>query len=81
MILQLQRLSCEQTLQLAFRHQIQSIAVPTLGFRVYQYSIKATIEIVHDVARKHGENHQTQIVFCCFSETVYEAYQKLLVEQ
>ncbi len=74
--------SCyEQTLQLALHHQIQSIAFPALGCGVYRYPIEEATKIAYNAAQKHAENHQTRIVFCCFSEIVYEAYQKLFAEK
>ena len=74
--------SCyEHTLQLALHHQIQSIAFPALGCGIYQYPIESATKIALNVALNHGKEHQTRIVFCCFSESIYESYQRLSVDE
>jgi len=74
-------LSCyRRSLELAVQHRIVSIAFPSISTGAFGYPIELAAPVAIAEARRFG-NPQTglrEIIFCCFSSTDFELYQRLL---
>lgn len=69
-----------QSLQIAEKHNVQSIAFPSISTGVYGYPIEESAKIAVDTVlgwlAKGGKLRE--VIFCCFSEADLAVYKKLL---
>lgn len=75
--------SCyRRSLELADKHQIQSIAFPSISTGIYGYPIELAAQIaVNTVSSSlRGSSTISEIVFCCFSVADFSVYQKLITD-
>jgi O-acetyl-ADP-ribose deacetylase (regulator of RNase III) len=73
--------SCYRTsLALAMEHDLRSIAFPAISCGIYGYPIEQATEIaVREVrAVRDGNLVLERVVFACFGEDVFRAYQRVL---
>jgi O-acetyl-ADP-ribose deacetylase (regulator of RNase III) len=70
--------SCyRHSLALALDHDVRSIAFPAISCGIYGYPIEAAAEIaVTEVSRLAGRFEQ--VIFACFGDDVFGAYERLL---
>ncbi|HJQ58177.1 MAG TPA: O-acetyl-ADP-ribose deacetylase [Vineibacter sp.] len=74
--------SCyRESLALADRHGLRSIAFPAISTGVYRYPWEAATRIaIGEVVNYRPESHSgiERIVFCCFGREMYDLYQREL---
>ena len=74
--------SCyRNSLNLAKRHGIRTIAFPAISTGVYGYPLEPAAEIAVDTVRKwlaDNADEPMEVTFCCFDGRTMEAYRKLL---
>lgn len=72
-----------QSLALASRHGMRSIALPSISTGIYGYPIELAAEVAVATARKSlGEFKPVmQVIFCCFSAADLLVYQKALSQK
>jgi O-acetyl-ADP-ribose deacetylase (regulator of RNase III) len=73
--------SCYRTsLALAVEHDLRSIAFPAISCGIYGYPIEEATEIAVREVRTFLDSHGTleRIIFACFGEDVFRAYQRVL---
>ena len=73
----------KNSLDLAKRNDIKSIAFPAISTGVYSYPIeKATAIAVYTVKEwiKNNADYDIEIIFCCFDEATYIPYKKELAK-
>lgn len=71
------------SLDLALRYDVHSIAFPAISTGVYGYPLQEATEIATRTVREwltEHEDYQIEVTFCCFSERVDEVYRKALIE-
>ena len=73
--------SCyRNSLAIAAKHEMRSIAFPSISTGVYGYPIelaaRVAVETVCDVVRKSSKIEE--IIFCCFSQSDLDVYESLL---
>jgi len=73
--------SCyRRSLEIAAERQFASVAFPSISTGVYGYPVQAAAEIaiatVRDFVRSPGTVRE--VIFCCFSESDLEVYERLL---
>jgi O-acetyl-ADP-ribose deacetylase (regulator of RNase III) len=66
------------SLALAEKHGVASIAFPAISTGVYGYPKDAAARIAVDTVRAFAAQSVREVVFCCFSEDDRERYAKLL---
>lgn len=74
-------ISCyRNSLALAVRHGVATIAFPSLGTGVYGIPIGRAVGVAVDAALQHvdGDDMPSRIVFCCFSDADAEHYRAAL---
>ncbi len=62
---------------LAKSHSLRSLAFPAISCGIYGYPINAAINVVNAVL-SHSDlfsHHVDRLIFCCFEEPVFQAYQ------
>ena len=68
------------SLAIAEKHEMKSIAFPSISTGVYGYPIelaaRVAVETVCDVVRKSSKIEE--IIFCCFSQSDLDVYESLL---
>ena len=71
-----------RALELAEGVGAKSIAFPAISTGVYRYPIEDATRIAIETARNHLEDSESpeRVVFCCFSETDAEVYERLAGE-
>lgn len=70
--------SCyESIFTLALKHQINSLAIPSISTGIYRYPLDAAVELAVEVARQFDKENLT-IVFACFDDATFVAYEKHL---
>ena len=70
----------EGIFSLALEHQISSLAIPSISTGIYHYPLDAAAEVAGQVARQFdGEN--LTIIFACFDEATFAAYERQLGQQ
>ena len=73
--------SCyRQSLLIAEKENLQSIAFPCISTGVYGYPVELAAEIAvkNVIANLTNRNSIQQVIFCCFSEADLAVYQRLL---
>lgn len=73
--------SCySESLKLAVQHGVKTIAFPAISCGVYGYPIEqaCTIAVRETLSFLNANNMIESIIFACFSNAVYTAYQKAL---
>ena len=74
--------SCyENSLNLAKEHGLHSVAFPAISCGVYGYPWQEAADIAcRSAARwiKFHPDYEMQVTFCCFSEEMYQLYEKVL---
>lgn len=73
--------SCyRNSLELAYRHGVRSIAFPCISTGVYGYPVelaaRVAIETVRSSLTESGSLHE--VIFCCFSSADLAVYQRLI---
>jgi O-acetyl-ADP-ribose deacetylase (regulator of RNase III) len=74
--------SCyRESFRLAAEHGVTSIAFPAISCGIYGYPVEAATEIAVREARAALERTPQieRVVFACFGEQVFEAYQRALI--
>ena len=69
--------SCyQQSLTLARKHEIRSLAFPSISTGAYRYPIERAAEVAQVTVRDWLEAHELpeRVVFCCFSESDRDVY-------
>ncbi len=70
----------QNSLQLALKHEIETIAFPAISCGVYGYPIAEACEIavitVKDFLAK--DKNIQQVYFCCFNDTILQTYQHVI---
>jgi O-acetyl-ADP-ribose deacetylase (regulator of RNase III) len=66
------------SLALAEKHGVASIAFPAISTGVYGYPKDAAARIAVDTVRAFAAQSVREVVFCCFSEDDRERYDRLL---
>ena len=70
--------SCyESIFTLALKHQINSLAIPSISTGIYRYPLDAAVELAVKVARQF-DNENLTIIFACFDDAPFLAYEKHL---
>lgn len=71
-----------RALSLAESVGAESIAFPAISTGVYRYPIEGATRIAIETARAHLDDSELpeRVVFCCFSETDAEVYERLASE-
>lgn len=70
--------SCyESVFTLALKHQINSLAIPSISTGIYRYLLDAAVELAVKVARQF-DNENLTIIFACFDDTTFLAYENHL---
>ncbi len=69
-----------QTMDLAARHGIRTLAFPSISTGVYGYPVDQAAMVAVDTVRSSLQKYDTfeEIIFCCFSMHDLQIYQKLL---
>lgn len=73
--------SCyEQSLQLAARHQVETIAFPCISTGVYGYPKEEACRLAVDtvVSWLRSNSYPREVTFCCFQEEDMDLYQERL---
>jgi O-acetyl-ADP-ribose deacetylase (regulator of RNase III)/ADP-ribose pyrophosphatase YjhB (NUDIX family) len=73
------RQSCANSLKLAEKLKVKSIAFPALGCGVGGFSLVAAAKIMAQEVFKHLRENKsglTEIIFCLYDDEAYEAFQK-----
>lgn len=72
--------SCyRRALELAAEHHVQSIAFPSISTGVYGYPIEsAAIIAVSTVRAFHADRPVSDVIFCCFSASDLQVYERVL---
>jgi O-acetyl-ADP-ribose deacetylase (regulator of RNase III) len=73
--------SCyQQSLELAVKNSVKTIAFPAISCGVYGYPLQAACEIaVHEVVKFLAREPSIEaVLFVCFGNNVFKAYQKAL---
>jgi O-acetyl-ADP-ribose deacetylase (regulator of RNase III) len=73
--------SCyRRSLEIATKHQLRSIAFPSISTGIYGYPIAEAAKIAVDAVRGETAKHAgiDEVIFCCFSESDLEVYRQLL---
>ncbi len=74
-------ISCyNNSLDLATKNNITSIAFPAISCGVYRFPIDRAAKIAVREVRKYIKEHPEieKIIFVCFNDDIYQAYQKIL---
>jgi len=71
----------ERCLQLAAKHQVQSIAFPAISTGIYGFPAQEAARIAVRTVNAQTHPPTERVVFCCFDERTAEIYEKLLVGQ
>ncbi|MBT3756701.1 MAG: O-acetyl-ADP-ribose deacetylase [Candidatus Cloacimonetes bacterium] len=74
-------ISCyKNSLDLAVQNSIKSIAFPAISCGVYRFPIDRAAKIAVTEVRKYLKEHHEikRIIFVCFNDEIYQAYQKIL---
>ena len=66
------------SLALAEKHGLASIAFPAISTGIYGYPKDAAARIAVDAVRAHAATSVREVVFCCFSEDDRARYEVLL---
>lgn len=73
--------SCyRNSLELALRHGVRAIALPSISTGAYRYPKEQAARIALAVMRQH-ESRFDEIICCCFSADDKEIYEEVSVEQ
>jgi O-acetyl-ADP-ribose deacetylase (regulator of RNase III) len=74
--------SCyRNSMALARRHGITSIAFPAISTGVYRFPLERATEIaVRTVAAELGSDPQIAVIFCCFSDDALRQYQTAMAK-
>jgi len=76
--------SCyEQSLRLAEKHQLESLAFPCISTGIYRYPADLAAYIAIETVREFGVQNScpSRVIFCCFSSQDLELYLKHLKNQ
>ena len=76
--------SCyRNSLQLAVKHSIKSIAFPAISCGVYGYPVEEAVEIAFNETLDFLSRHEeiNKVIFACFDADVYQAYVDALARQ
>ncbi|VXB80391.1 conserved hypothetical protein [Flavobacterium sp. 9AF] len=65
-------------LQLAEKHQLKSIAFPSISTGIYRFPKTEAAQIAIDTVQKFSTKHIEEITFVCFDEENYMLYKQLL---
>lgn len=70
----------ENTLQLAREYDCQSIAFPAISTGVYGYPLAEATDIAVQTVDAFSQTHDApiEVIFCCYPESVAEAYRSAL---
>ena len=68
------------SLALAEKHGIRSIAFPAISCGIYGYPVSEAAPLAVRTVREHlaGGSGLTEVIFVCFGETVFAAYEEAL---
>lgn len=66
------------SLQLADKHGLTSIAFPNISTGVYRFPKEKAAEIAVDAVKSYRPQSVERVVFVCFDEENYELYKRLL---
>ncbi len=70
-----------QSLELAVKHSLKSIAFPSISTGIFGYPIAEAAAIAVKTAREFIKEHPLEVVFCCFSGRDLAIYQAELVKE
>lgn len=73
--------SCyRNSLQLAIEHELRSVAFPAISCGAYGYPVREAAEVAVATVRACcvGDSPVKHVVFCCFTDEVWRAYQDAL---
>ncbi|WP_035609614.1 O-acetyl-ADP-ribose deacetylase [Haloferula sp. BvORR071] len=74
--------SCyRNSLELAAKHGLKSIAFPAISTGIYGYSIEQATAIAVKTAPDFVKEHPLEVTFCCFSAKDLEIYQGELAKE
>lgn len=71
----------QNSLDLADRHELKSIAFPNVSTGVYHFPKQKAAQIALETAQQYEAEHLSQLLFVCFDDENYQIYQKLLNEK
>ena len=66
------------TLNLAAKNFIKSIAFPCISTGIYGYPKAEAATIAVSTAKEFLKTNEMRIIFCCFEDEDFEKYQKLM---
>ena len=70
------------SLELAFRHGLKTIAFPNISTGIYHFPKERAAEIAIAAVRDHGHSdYFDKIIFVCFDDENYSIYKKLLTHE
>ncbi len=69
------------SLELAVKHGLHSIAFPAISTGIYGYPIEKAAEVAVQTVREFVEEHPLEVTFCCFSAKDLEIYQAELAKE
>jgi O-acetyl-ADP-ribose deacetylase (regulator of RNase III) len=73
--------SCyRRSIEIARAHDVRTIAFPAISCGIYGYPIDAATEIAVREVREHGGDLE-QVIFACFGDDVFGAYQRALTTE
>ncbi|QSJ20798.1 O-acetyl-ADP-ribose deacetylase [Nostoc sp. UHCC 0702] len=75
--------SCySNSLALAEKYQIKTIAFPAISTGVYGFPMERASKIAITEVNKFLQNHNSlkQVIFVCFSQNAYDSYQRVMQE-
>lgn len=69
------------SLELAVKHGLNSIAFPAISTGIYGYPIEKAAEVAVQTVRDFVKEHPLEVTFCCFSARDLEIYQAELAKE
>ncbi|HPY74856.1 MAG TPA: O-acetyl-ADP-ribose deacetylase [Planctomycetota bacterium] len=67
----------QNSLQLAYQHQCETIAFPGISIGVYNFPKQQATEIAMKTVLQWKESLPKKVIFCCFSKEIKDIYEEI----